>query len=317
MSQALSHLWCYDVTARVHNNIIACTAGFLFMPQDPSPASFHACGIWLILKKLDSGVGPPLSPCPGTASTAVRLGPASYEAADYHETNGWDPETMELGWPYPYRAYPILQIKFITPTKAPYNQSSSVLLTCPFRLRNTATAIYRTAWVVVHISRANEGQVFMCAPVGAEAAALDVAFACGHILAMHESSDAKAEKSNIWCVGVGIKNGLSGSQIISMILNKEKQIKYLRRTPNVVGKVLVLKINKTAQDIGAGYATIALRLGPERNDDEAYQVEQGWNPDLMDRHATVRPYRAYDIKSVLTFDPVQVMHLYTLVCRPH
>jgi hypothetical protein len=147
----------------------------------------------------------------------------------------------------------------------------------------------------------------MCAPLGAEAAALDAAFAVGEILALHDNSDAKAEKSNIWCVGVGMKNGLSGSQIISMILNKEKQIKYLRRTPNVVGKILVLKINKTAQDIGAGYATIALRLGQERNDDEAYQVEQGWNPDVMDRYATVRPYRAYDIKTVLTFDPVQVM----------
>jgi hypothetical protein len=128
MSQALSHLWCYDVTARVHSNIIACTAGFLFMPQDPSPASFHACGIWLILKKLDIGVGPPLSPCPGTAATAVRLGPASYEAADYHETNGWDPETMERGWPYPYRAYPILEIKFMPPTKVSVN-AINVLLT--------------------------------------------------------------------------------------------------------------------------------------------------------------------------------------------
>ena len=147
----------------------------------------------------------------------------------------------------------------------------------------------------------------MCAPLGAEAAALDAAFAVGEILALHDNSDAKAEKSNIWCVGVGMKNGLSGSQIISNILNKKKQIKYLRRTPNVVGKILVLKINKTAQDIGAGYATIALRLGQERNDDEAYQVEQGWNPDVMDRYATVRPYRAYDIKTVLTFDPVQVM----------
>ena len=113
----VSDLWCHDVTAREHKNILSGNAQFLFMQQNPSPTAFHVCGLWLILKQLDLGVGPALT-SPGLASSAVRLGPASYEPADYHENNGWNPD-MALSWPDPIRAYPILEIKVFPPTKVP------------------------------------------------------------------------------------------------------------------------------------------------------------------------------------------------------
>ena len=111
----LSDLWCYDVTPRVHQNILVGAAVFIFLQQDPSPDAFHACGLWLLLKKLDNGIGTAYT-SPGIASVAVKLGPASYAPADYHENNGWDPVTMEGSFPYPFRAYPIIEIK-IFPAK--------------------------------------------------------------------------------------------------------------------------------------------------------------------------------------------------------
>ena len=96
----------------------------------------------------------------------------------------------------------------------------------------------------------------------AETANVAVAFACAHTLASHESACAKANKSNIWCVGVGVANGLSGAEIVRMILDQSKTFKYLRRTPNVEGKVLVLKLNKLSKEVVAGFATCAIWLGP-------------------------------------------------------
>ena len=140
----------------------------------------------------------------------------------------------------------------------------------------------------------------------AETAEVAVAFAAAVTLASRATVDGSDEKSNVWCVGVGNKNGLSGAEIVRMILAQEKKFKYLRRTPNVEGKVLVLKLNKISKEVGAGYATCAIWLGPESNDDESYQESQGWNPDIMDRNAAGRPYRAYPIRKVITFDPIQV-----------
>lgn len=118
---------------------------------------------------------------------------------------------------------------------------------------------------------------------------------------------ASDEKSNLWCVGVGTRNGLSGAEIVRKIISQEKKFKYLRRTPNVEGKVLVLKLNKISKEVGAGYSTCAIWLGPENNDDESYQESQGWNPDIMDRDAAGRPYRAYPILKLVTFEPLQVI----------
>jgi hypothetical protein len=112
----VSDLWCLDVSIHVHQNLVAGNAKIIYMQQDPSPDAFHACGLWLLLKKLDHGVGT-LYTTPGFASVAVRLGPASYSHADYHENNGWDPETMAWSNPFPFRAYPILEIKMFPPTK--------------------------------------------------------------------------------------------------------------------------------------------------------------------------------------------------------
>ena len=139
-----------------------------------------------------------------------------------------------------------------------------------------------------------------------ETANVAVAFACAQTLVSHECASAKAEKSNVWCVGVGVANGFSGEEIVRMILDQTKTFKYLRRTPNVEGKVLVLKLNKLSKEVGAGFATCAIWLGPESNDDDSYQESQGWNPDTMDRDAPIRPYRAYPIQKVVTFDPIQV-----------
>ena len=100
---------------------------------------------------------------------------------------------------------------------------------------------------------------------------------------------------------------------LRMILDQTKTFKYLRRTPNVEGKVLVLKLNKLNKEVGAGFATCAIWLGPETNDDDSYQESQGWNPDIMDRYAANRPYRAYPIRKVVTFDPIQVRPLPTLL----
>ena len=111
----VSDLWCFDVSVRDHRNIIAGTAEYLFMQQDPSQNAFHVCGLWLIVKQLDIGVGPALT-SPGTACMAVRLGPASYDPAVYHENKGWQPE-MKKSWPNPIRAYPILEIKVFAPIK--------------------------------------------------------------------------------------------------------------------------------------------------------------------------------------------------------
>lgn len=140
----------------------------------------------------------------------------------------------------------------------------------------------------------------------AETAAVAVAYAVAVTILRHEHEGGRQEKSNIWCVGVGMRNGLSGAEIVRKILDQEKKFKYLRRTPKVEGKVLVLKLNKISREVGAGYATCAIWLGPESNDDESYQENQGWDPVHMDRYASNRPYRAYPIQRVVTFDPVQV-----------
>ena len=141
----------------------------------------------------------------------------------------------------------------------------------------------------------------------AETAAVAVAFAVAVTIAVKASDGAtREEKSNIWCVGVGIRNGFPGAEIVRKILDQEKKFKYLRRTPSIEGKVLVLKLNKVSREVGAGYATCAIWLGPENNDDESYQESQGWDPTIMDRYAHYRPYRAYPIQKVVTFDPVQV-----------
>ena len=118
----VSDLWCFDVTPKVHQNIVSGTAAFLFMQQEPSPHAFHACGVWLLLKKLDPVICTEYT-TPGFSSAAVRLGSASYEQADYHENNGWDPEVMERSYPYPFRAYPIIEIKLFRPTKVPVPSS--------------------------------------------------------------------------------------------------------------------------------------------------------------------------------------------------
>ena len=126
----MSDLWCFDVTPRVHQNIVAGTAEFLFMQQNPSPAAFHACGLWLLLKKLDHGVGTAFT-SPGVVSVAVRLGPASYSPADYHENKGWEPETMEKSFPYPFRAYPIIEIKLFPAKKVSLSLQANMTLLFP------------------------------------------------------------------------------------------------------------------------------------------------------------------------------------------
>ena len=115
----VSDLWCFDVSVREHRNIVAGIAELLFMQQDPSQNAFHVCGLWLILKQLDIGVGPAHT-SPGIACAAVRLGPASYDPKVYHENNGWHAE-MTHSWPYPTRAYPILEIKLFAPAKVRFS----------------------------------------------------------------------------------------------------------------------------------------------------------------------------------------------------
>jgi hypothetical protein len=151
-----------------------------------------------------------------------------------------------------------------------------------------------------------------------ETAQVAKALACAvPLLGTIDAGSSRAKKSEVWCVGVGVANGLSGAEIVRMILDQTKTFKYLRRTPNVEGKVLVLKLNKVNKEVGAGFATCAIWLGAECNDDAAYQESQGWNPDIMDRYAVNRPYRAYPIQKVVTFEPIQVVHICLIGSQTH
>ena len=121
------------------------------------------------------------------------------------------------------------------------------------------------------------------------------------------------EKSNIWCVGVGTRNGLPGTEIVRKIISQEKKFKYLRRTPNVEGKVLVLKLNKISKEVGAGYSTCAVWLGPENNDDESYQESHTSKKNCTKCTSECAQMR----RGVTLCIHMHYLHMYALSAVPH
>jgi hypothetical protein len=125
-------------------------------------------------------------------------------------------------------------------------------------------------------------------------------------------SGQQAALSGLWSVGVGSRE-LPGHAIVAMIKRGQKTLKYIQRTPNCVGRWIVLRVNQAgAPESEAGYSTMAIQLGEPCEDAIAFQESMGWNPETMSRTAK-RPYMAYPIVKVITYPAVRVLNMFVFV----